>query len=185
VVNLAGKKQLLSGEHFSVDGTLIQARAGHKSFVCKDSDDQNNKGGVGADFKGRKRSNETHQSKTDPEARLYRKGKTASELRYMGHTLSDNRHGLIVNARVTCADGHAEREAAKAMLNDARQAIDDDRVEITVGADKGYDAQEFIEACQEMKVTPHVAQNTSGRRSAVADTIAASVAMLFRNKSAS
>jgi transposase len=176
VVKIAGKKELLSGEHFSVDGTLIQAWAGHKSFVRKDSDDQNNEGGDDkGDFKGSKRSNETHQSKTDPEARLYRKGKTASELRYMGHTLSDNRHGLIVNARVTCADGHAEREAAKVMLNDARQAIDDDRVEITVGADKGYDAQEFIEACQEMKVTPHVAQNTSGRRSAVADTIAASV----------
>ena len=176
VVKIAGQKELLSGEHFSVDGTLIQAWAGHKSFVRKDSDDQNIKGGDAAgDFKGSKRSNETHQSKSDPEARLYRKGKTASELRYMGHTLSDNRHGLIVNARVTQADGHAEREAAKVMLNDARQAIDDDRVEITVGADKGYDAQEFIEACQEMKVTPHVAQNISGRRSAVSETIAASV----------
>jgi hypothetical protein len=75
------------------------------------------------------------------------RGRLASELHYMGHTLSDNHHGLIVNARVTRADGHAEREAAKVMLNDARQAIDDDRVEITVGADKGYDAQEFIEAC--------------------------------------
>ncbi|CAP64128.1 transposase fragment (plasmid) [Cupriavidus taiwanensis LMG 19424] len=112
--------------------------------------------------------------KTDPDAKLYRKGKTSSELRYMGHTLSDNRHGLVVSAMVTKADGHAEREAAKVMLNDARQVIEDLNVEVTVGADKGYDAHEFIEACLEMKVTPHVAQNTSGRRSAVADAIASS-----------
>jgi transposase len=174
VVAIAEKKCLLSGEHFSVDGTLIQAWAGHKSFVPKNSDDQDRDGGAG-DFKGEKRSNETHQSGTDPDARLYRKGKTASELRYMGHTLTDNRHGLVVNARVTHADGHAEREAAKIMINDARQAVQDASAEITLGADKGYDAQEFIEACHEMKVTPHVAQNTSGRRSAVGDTIASSV----------
>lgn len=177
VVAIAEKKCLLSGEHFSVDGTLIQAWAGHKSFVrkSKDSDDPGSDGGSADDFKGEKRGNETHESKTDPDARLYRKGKTASELRYIGHTLTDNRHGLVVNARVTRADGHAEREAAKVMINDARQAADDASAEITLGADKGYDAQEFIEACQQMKVTPHVAQNTSGRRSAVPDTIAASV----------
>ena len=92
----------------------------------------------------------------------------------MGHTLSDNRHGLVVSALVSTADGHAEREAAKVMLNDARQVTDKPDTEITVGADKGYDAQEFIEACLEMKVTPHVAQNTSGRRSAVPDAIARS-----------
>jgi transposase len=175
VVAIAEKKDLLSGEHFSVDGTLIQAWAGHKSFVRKDRDDQDNADGSAGDFKGSKRSNETHQSKTDPDARLYRKGKTASELRYMGHTLTDNRHGLVVNARVTHADGHAEREAAKIMINDARQAAEDANAEITLGADKGYDAQEFIEACQQMKVTPHVAQNTSGRRSAVTDAIASSL----------
>jgi hypothetical protein len=175
-VAIAEKKCLLSGEHFSVDGTLIQAWAGHKSFVRKDGDDQDGDGDGGAgDFKGEKRSNETHQSRTDPDARLYRKGKTASELRYMGHTLTDNRHGLVVNARVTHADGYAGREAAKIMIHDARQATEDPNVEITLGADKGYDAQEFIEACHEMKVTPHVAQNTSGRRSAVADTIASGV----------
>jgi transposase len=105
VVAIAEKKDLLSGEHFSVDGTLIQAWAGHKSFVRKDGDDQDNDGGSAGDFKGSKRSNETHQCKTDPDARLYRKGNTASELRYMGHTLTDNRHGLVVNARVTSADG--------------------------------------------------------------------------------
>ena len=169
VLAIAQKKDWLSGEHFSVDGTLIQAWAGHKSFVRKDGSDDDS-----GDFRGRKRSNETHESKTDPDAKLYRKGKTASELRYMGHTLSDNRHGLVVSALVSTADGHAEREAAKVMLNDARQAAVDPDTEITVGADKGYDAQEFIEACLEMKVTPHVAQNTSGRRSAVPDAIACS-----------
>jgi Transposase DDE domain len=92
----------------------------------------------------------------------------------MGHTLSDNRHGLIVNARVTQADGYAEREAAKAMIADARQACDQD-AQVTLGADKGYDAQEFIEALQALRVTPHVAQNKSGRKSAVPEVIATSV----------
>ena len=169
VLETAQKKNWLSGEHFSVDGTLIQAWAGHKSFVRKDGDDDN---GTGGSFKGQTRSNETHASKTDPDSRLYRKGKTASELRYMGHTLTDNRHGLVVNARVTQADGHAEREAAKVMIRDARQAAEDAQAEVTLGADKGYDAAEFIEALHRMKVTPHVAQNKSGRRSAVADEIA-------------
>ncbi len=131
--------------------------------------------GSADDFKGEKRSNETHESKSDPNARLYRKGTTASELRYMGHTLTDNRHGLVVNARVTCTDGHSERDAAKIMIDDARQAEHDARSESTLGAGKGFDAQEFIEACQQMKVTPHVAQNTSGRRSAEPYTIASSV----------
>jgi transposase len=176
VLAIANKRDLLSGEHFSVDGTLIQAWAGHKSFVRKDDDDDdNNDDNGGTDFHGETRSNETHESKTDPDAKLYRKGKTASELRYMGHTLSDNRHGLVVSAVVTQADGYAEREAAKVMLNDARQVADDPATEVTVGADKGYDAEEFVQACLEMKVTPHVAQNTSGRRSAVPDEIARSV----------
>ena len=169
VLSEAESKGWLSGEHFSVDGTLIQAWAGHKSFVRKDGDDE----GDGTDFRGKTRSNETHESTTDPDARLYRKGNTASELSYIGHTLSDNRHGLIANARVTQADGHAEREAAKAMIADAVQAAPED-AQVTLGADKGYDAAEFIEALQEMKVVPHVAQNTSGRQSAVPDEIAQS-----------
>ncbi len=169
VLEVADKQDWLSGEHFSVDGTLIQAWAGHKSFVRKDGSDGDQGGGS---FKGQTRSNETHESTTDADARLYRKGKTGSELRFMGHTLTDNRHGLIANAMVTTADGHAEREAAKAMIHDASQAAGDEQAEITLGADKGYDAQEFIDACLEMKVTPHVAQNTSGRRSAVPDAIA-------------
>jgi len=142
VLEQAEHKGLLSGEHFSVDGTLIQAWAGHKSFVRKDDSDDDN----------------------DSDSRL----------RFMGHTLTDNRHGLVANAMVTTADGFAEREAAKTMIDDARQAADNPQAEITLGADKGYDAKEFIYACLEMNVIPHVAQNTSGRRSAVPDAIAAS-----------
>ena len=167
VLAQADQEGWLLGEHFSVDGTLIQAWAGHKSFVRKDGDDSD-----GSDFRGKPRSNDTHASTTDPEARLYRKGNTASELRYIGHTLGDNRHGLIANARVTQADGFAEREAAKAMINDAVQAAAEG-AQVTVGADKGYDAAEFVQALQELKVIPHVAQNTSNRRSAMPDDIAA------------
>ena len=169
VLQMAQERDLLSGEHFSVDGTLIQAWAGHKSFVRKDGGGD----GDGGNFKGETRSNDTHESTTDADARLYRKGNTASELRYMGHTLSDNRHGLIASAVVTTADGHAEREAAKVMIHEAAQVRGDPQIEITLGADKGYDAREFIDALAQMKVTAHVAQNTSGRRSAVPDTIAA------------
>ena len=104
----------------------------------------------------------------------HRKGKTASELLFMAHTLSDNCRGLIASAVVTRADGYAEREAAKAMIFDAKQAVFDEQTAITLGADKGYDAQEFIEACLAMGVTPHVAQNTSRRRSAMPDVIAQS-----------
>lgn len=168
VLQMAKERDLLSGEHFSVDGTLIQAWAGHKSFVRKDGSDD----GDGGNFKGDKRGNETHACTTDADARLYRKGNTASELRYMGHTLSDNRHGLIASAVVTTADGYAEREAAKRMIHDAVQVAGDAQVEITLGADKGYDAKEFIDALADMKVTAHVAQNTSGRSSAVPDAIA-------------
>jgi len=191
VLAIAEQNQWLSGEHFSVDGTLIGAWAGHKSFQLKSakSDIQESEdGGGGSDasegdkdhkeaqapgnFKGQTRSNDTHESTTDADARLYRKGNTASELRFMGHTLSDNRHGLIANARVSTADGHAEREAAKVMIADAKSAADD-QAQITVGADKGYDAKEFVEALIQMDVAPHVAQNTSGRSSAVPDSVAA------------
>ena len=167
VLKQADKKRWLSKEHFSVDGTLIQAWAGHKSFVRKDGKDDDD----GGDFRGKSRSNETHESSTDPDSRLFRKGKTTSELSFMGHTLMENRNGLIVNAMVTQADGHAEREAAKAMVADARQVNPEG--DITLGADKGYDAAEFIKALQDMKVTPHVAQNKSNRKSAVPDEIAA------------
>ena len=171
-VQMAEQRGLLSGEHFSVDGTLIQAWASHKSMRRKDGSDDDR---PPEDWRGEPRSNDTHESTTDADARLYRKGKTASELRFMGHTLTDNRHGLVVSAVVTQADGYAEREAAKAMINDARQALPgDDPITITLGADKGYDAKEFIDALQEMNVLPHVAQNKSGRQSAVPDRIAGS-----------
>ncbi len=166
VLNQADKRKWLSKEHFSVDGTQIQAWASHKSFLRKDGKDDED----GGDFRGQSRSNETHESSTDPDSRLFRKGKTGSELRLMDHTLMENRNGLIVNAMVTQADGHAEREAAKAMVADVRQANPEG--EITLGADKGYDAAEFIMAMQDMKVTPNVAQNKSSRKSAVPDEIA-------------
>ena len=168
VLAIANKNDWLSGEHFSVDGTLIQAWAGHKSFTRKDSSDDDT-----GNFKGQTRSNDTHESTTDADARLYRKGNTASELRFMGHTLSDNRHGLIASAVVTIADGYGEREAAKVMIADAKQ-VADEKAQITLGADKGYDAAEFVEALTEMKVLPHVAQNTTNRKSAVPQHIATS-----------
>lgn len=140
VLSIAQAKDLLSGEHFSVDGTLIQAWAGHKSFVRKDGSDDD-----GSNFKGESRSNDTHASTTDPpDARLHRKGNTASELRYMGHTVTENRHGLVASAMVSTADGFAEREAAKVMIHDAKQAAKNPDAEITLGADKGYDAQSSL-----------------------------------------
>ena len=182
VLAQAERKNWLSKEHFSVDGTLIQAWASHKSFVRKGAGDTDRGDGDGDgdaggsvsdnDFRGQARSNDTHVSTTDPDSRLYRKGKTASELRFMGHTLMENRNGLIVNATVTQADGYAERVAAKAMLSDIRQS--NPEAALTLGADKGYDAAEFIAELQRLKVTPHVAQNKSGRRSAVPDEIAQS-----------
>lgn len=168
VLAIANQNDWLSGEHFSVDGTLIQAWAGHKSFVRKDGSDND-----GANFKGQSRTNDTHESTTDADARLYRKGNTASELRFMGHTLSDNRHGLIASAVVTTADGYAEREAAKAMIADAKHAAPEG-AQLTLGADKGYDAAEFIAALTDMQVLPHVAQNTSNRQSAVPESVAKS-----------
>lgn len=171
VLAQAERQNWLSKEHFSVDGTLIQAWASHKSFVPK-GDGGDDASGDGSDFRGRPRSNDTHASKTDPDSRLYRKGKTASELRFMGHTLMENRNGLIVDAAVTQADGYAERVAAKAMIGKVRQAHPE--AAVTLGADKGYDAKEFVAELRRLKVQPHVAQNTSGRRSAVPDEVAQS-----------
>ena len=153
---------LLSDEHFTVDGTLIEAWAGHKSFRPKDSAAA---GSNGRDFHGEKRSNQTHQSKTDPEARLYKKscGQEA-KLSYLGHTLVENRNGLIVAATTTQADGTAERAAGMGMLEElmAQQGG-----RITVGADKAYDTQDFVAKVRELRVTPHVTQNNTNRRSAI------------------
>ena len=161
-------KKLLSSEHFSVDGTLIEAWASMKSFKPKEPPDGGDSGGGGrnapANFKGQKRSNETHRSTTDPDAMLYRKGPgMEAKLCFIGHGLMENRSGLIVDARLTRVSGHAERLAALDMI----QGLADRSVAITLGADKAYDAADFIEELRTLNVRPHVAQNTSGRRSAI------------------
>lgn len=160
-------KQLLSSEHFSVDGTLIEAWASMKSFKPKDGSGEPPSGGgrnAEADFHGQMRSNETHASTSDPHARLYRKGTgKEAKLCFMGHGLMENRHGLLVDACLTPAGGHAERMAALHMIE---PRADRPRA-ITLGADKGYDAEDFVNELRSMNVTPHVAQNTSGRRSAI------------------
>jgi IS5 family transposase len=161
-VETARERGYLSGEHFSVDGTLIQAWAGHKSFVPKasPSDDDTPPDEPPAqndNWHGQKRSNETHQSTTDEQARLFRKSKgTGAMLCYMGHVLTDNRHGLVVNAQVTLATGTAERDCAAQMLADAASVAPRG---ITVGADKNYDTAGFRASCRSNRVTPHVAQN--------------------------
>jgi hypothetical protein len=153
-----------------------------QSFVRKaDADHGNSDDG---NFKGQCGSNQTHESETNPNARLYRRDQTDGELRFIGHTLGDNRHGLIARAMVTATDSHAKPEAAKAMTHDACQVVGG-AYEIMLGADKGYDAREFIDALQEMNVVPHVTQNTSGQLSAVPDAIAGSNGYAIHSKSAS
>jgi transposase len=161
VVAQANKKKLLSKDHFSVDGTLIQAWASIKSFKPRDDDHDPPAGkNPTRDFRGEKLVNETHASTTDPEARLYRKSSThETKLSFAAHLVTENRNGLVVVSKVTEADGHAERDAGTAML--AKVAPGTRR--ITVAGDKNYDTKGFVEAARELKVTPHVAQNT-GRR---------------------
>jgi transposase len=161
-------KRLLSTEHFSVDGTLIEAWASVKSFRLKDGSDEPPASGGGrnadANFRRERRTNETHASTTDPDARLYRKGAgKEARLCFMGHALMENQSGLVVGACLTRADGQAERTAALALIE---RHADRPRA-ITLGADKGYDAADFVNELRAMRVTPHVAQNTSERRSAV------------------
>jgi transposase len=158
VVRRAKRAGLLSNEHFSVDGTLIESWAAVKSMRRRDGRDEPPGPGRNplVDFHGERRTNDTHVSPTDPEARLYRKGKgQPAKLCYMGHVLMDHRHGLPVDVEVTAADGHAERQAALAMLD--RQP--DRRQRRTVAADKAYDTEDFVAACRARGVTPHVAQN--------------------------
>jgi transposase len=157
VVAQARGRNLLSDEHFSVDGTLIDAWASMKSFRPKDGGDEPPGPGRNGerDFRGERRSNQTHASTTDPEAKLYRKANgQSSRMAYMGHVLMENRNGLVVGAIVTQATGTAEREAALALV---------DRLEakgrITLGADKGYDARQFVRDLRARKVTPHIARN--------------------------
>jgi len=161
-------KALLSTDHFSVDGTLIEAWASMKSVKPKDRSGEPPAEGGGrnqeADFHGEKRSNETHASTTDPDARLYKKGKgKEAKLCFMGHGLMENRHGLLVDACLTEASGHAERVAALHMIE---PRADRPRA-ITLGADKAYDVKDFVNELRSMRVTPHVTQNTNGRRSAI------------------
>ena len=155
---IAQARRFMSDDHFTVDGTLIQAWASHKSFKKKDGSDDD-----GTNFHGQKRSNDTHESTTDPDARLYKKsyGKE-SHLAYLGHALVENRNGLIAAAMVTQADGFAEREAALRMLADKQKGR---KRRITVGADKAYDCRQFVEAARKLNVTPHIARNDNGRRS--------------------
>ena len=154
-VEMARQKGLLSGEHFSVDGTLIQAWASHKSMRRKDGSDD---GRPPENWHGEKRSNDTHESKTDPDSRLYRKSNAAPALpSYLGHVLTDNLHGLVVNVRASHSDGYAERDVAAALLAD----VAGKGKRITVGADKAYDTRGFVKACRDINVTPHVAQHTT------------------------
>jgi transposase len=158
VVRLAEQRGLLSKDHFSVDGTLIQAWASHKSFRPKDEGG----GGIGRnqehDFHGEQRKNDTHASTTDPDARLYRKSaNTAAILCYQGHTVVENRHGLVVRAQVSHASGTAERDTALDLL----QSLPGKRRK-TVGADKGYDVKSFVAGCRERGITAHVAAKDKG-----------------------
>jgi transposase len=160
-------KKLLSTEHFSVDGTLIEAWASMKSFRPKAGPDEPPAGGGRnreADFHGKRRSNETHASTTDPDARLYRKGPgKEAKLCFIGHGLMENRSGLLVSTCLTRADGHAERVAALALIEPYAERPR----RVTLGGDKAYDAEDFVNELRTLNVTPHVAQNLSGRSSAI------------------
>jgi transposase len=168
VLNLPQVRKLLSNEHFSVDGTLIEAWASMKSFVPKDGGDPPSGENPGSgrnterNFHGEKRKNDTHFSTTDPDARLFRKGAgKEAKLCHMGHLMMENRNGLIVDARLTEANGTAERSTALDMIEDNA------RPGSTVGGDKNYDTAEFVAGCRKRGCTPHVSQNNLNRRSAI------------------
>lgn len=171
IVAQARKARLMSDEHFTVDGTLIEAWASLKSFKRKDRKGKDepppdDPGNPSVDFHGEKRSNETHESTTDPESRLARKSNgTTARLSYAGHALMENRHGLLVDFRITEANGRAERLAALEMFDDALPGTK----RITVGADKGYDTREFVEECRKRRITLHVAKNEHARRRSAID----------------
>lgn len=174
VLKVIDKEGLLSDEHFTVDGTLIEAWASQKSFQKKeeavkkgddDPKDLSDKSNPSVDFHGEKRTNDTHESKTDPQARLYRKGRgKEAKLSFMGHVLMENRNGFAVDGRLSLATGTAEREAAQEMVKDIP---DRRKKKVTVGADKGYDTGGFVKKLRRLKVTPHIAQNDTNRSSAI------------------
>jgi IS5 family transposase len=154
----------MSDEHFTVDGTLIEAWASQKSFQSKDGPPE----GDGRNFHGQTRTNDTHASTTDPDAKLYRKSNNAeARLAYLGHVLMENRHGLIVQAMATRADGYAERDAGHVMLKAHTKAAPAKRR--TVGADKNYDTAEFVTRLRALNVTPHVSQNVRRRGGSALD----------------
>jgi transposase len=159
----ADSERLLSDEHFTVDGTLLEAWASQKSFQPRDPDPPTSGGSnPTVNFHGQRRTNATHQSTTDPDARLYKKARgREARLGYLGHVLMEHRSGLIVKTTVTPADGHGERDAALVMI-----AGIPGRHRIAVAADKGYDTRDFVAGLRAMRVTPHVAQYT-GRRSSI------------------
>jgi transposase len=169
VVEQARARDLLSDEHFTVDGTLIEAWAGQKSFQRKDQPPPPpGDGGSNptVNFHGEKRSNQTHQSTSDPEALLYKKSRgSESKLSYLGHVLMENRNGLVVDTRLTRATGTAERDAALEMA--AR--IPGGTRRVTLGGDKNYDTRDFVDKLREAAVTPHLAQNQHERRSSAID----------------
>ena len=165
ILKQAKDKGLLSEEHFTVDGTLIEAWASQKSFQRKGrpSPPPDDPGNPSVSFRGEKRTNQTHESKTDPQARLWRKARGhEAKLCYMGHALMDNRHGLAVAGTATIASGYAEREAALELIASKAGGS-----RITLGADKAYDVTDFIESLRDLDVTPHVAQNDTNRSSAI------------------
>ena len=167
VLTQARERDLLSDEHFTVDGTLIDAWAGQKSFKRKTPETPppppDDPGNPSVDFRGERRTNATHASTTDPEARLYKKATgQEAKLAYLGHVLMENRHGLVVDTQVTQATGTAEREAALAMA----EAIPGQQ-RATLGADKNYDTRDLVRELRELRVTPHVAQHITGRSSAI------------------
>lgn len=167
VLHQAKLRRYVSSEHFSVDGTLLEAWASHKSFKPKDGSElPTTSGGRNAevDFSGRPRSNQTHSSTTDPEALLARKSDAApAKLCYAGHVLMENRSALIVDMELTQADGRAEREAAAQMLG----RLPARKRRRTLAADKAYDTRDFVASCRTLGITAHVAQNTANRRSAI------------------
>lgn len=164
VVEQAREKKLLSSEHFTVDGTLVEAWAGQKSFQRKQQRtkaDDDDRGNPTITFRGEKRRNDTHESKTDEDARLWRKSSGhEAKLAYQGHVVTENRNGMVVNTRVTIASGKGEREAAIAMVDE----IPGGTRRVTLGADRGYDVGDFVQKLRERCVTPHVAQK---QRSAI------------------
>jgi IS5 family transposase len=166
VLDQARGRKLLSDEHFTVDGTLIEAWASHKSFKKKDENPPTppqDPGNPSVDFRGQTRTNDTHQSTTDPEARLFKKARgQEAKLGFLGHVLMENRNGLVIDTRLTQATGTAEREAGLEMAGEIPGSG-----RVTLAGDRNYDTRDFVRALREHGVTPHVAQNDTARRSAI------------------